>query len=140
MKQTIGHMTKQDDNKNTGYRQQDYRQPVKRYCQTLDLKDDPKLIAQYVEAHSRYKQWPEIREGIREVGILEMEIYLLGNRLFMIVDTPLDFDWSSAMKRLATLPRQAEWEDYVAIFQACREGSTSDEKWQLMDRIFYLYE
>ncbi|MDE6011840.1 MAG: L-rhamnose mutarotase, partial [Prevotella sp.] len=123
--------------KQEGYRQRDFGQPVKRYCQTLDLKNDPNLIARYVEAHSRYKSWPEIRAGIREVGILEMEIYILGNRLFMIVDTPLDFNWESAMARLATLPRQAEWENYVAIFQACKEGSTSDEKWQLMERMFY---
>ena len=133
-------MTEQNNKKNQGYLQKKFRQPVKRYCQTLDLKDDPELITRYIEAHSRYKSWPEIREGIREVGILEMEIYLLGNRLFMIVETPLDFDWDKAMARLATLPRQAEWEDYVAVFQASKEGSTSDEKWQLMDRIFYLYE
>lgn len=126
--------------KQEGYRQRDLGQPVKRYCQTLDLKNDPDLITRYVEAHSRYKSWPEIRAGIREVGILEMEIYILGNRLFMIVDTPLDFDWESAMARLATLPRQAEWENYVAIFQACKEGSTSDEKWQMMERMFYLYD
>ena len=123
-----------------GYRQKEYGQPVKRYCQTLDLKDDPELTAKYVEAHSRYKSWPEIREGIRAVGILEMEIYLLGNRLFMIVETPLDFDWDTAMKKLSTLPRQAEWAAYVAMFQDCKPGSTSNEKWQLMERIFYLYE
>ena len=46
----------------------------------------------------------------------------------------------SAMKRLATLPRQQEWEDYMAMFQDCKPGSTSDEKWQMMDRMFYLYE
>ena len=65
---------------------------------------------------------------------------LLGNRLFMIVETPLDFDWDSAMARLATLPRQQEWEDYMAIFQDCNEGDTADEKWQMMERIFYLYD
>ena len=123
-----------------GYRQKEYGQPVKRYVQTLDLKENPELIARYVEAHSRYHSWPEIREGIRQVGILEMEIYILGNRLFMIVETPLDFCWDSAMSRLATLPRQQEWEDYVAMFQNCPKGSTSSGKWQLMERIFYLYD
>jgi len=121
-----------------GYKQKEYGQAVKRYCQTLDLKDDPELIAKYREAHSRYKFWPEIREGIQQVGILEMEIYILGNHLFMIVETPLDFEWDVAMARLATLPRQEEWEDYVAIFQDCKPGSTSDQKWQLMERIFNL--
>ena len=113
---------------------------MKRYCQTLDLKDDQELIKCYVEAHSHYKSWPEIREGIRSVGILEMEIYILGNRLFMIVETPLDFDWDTAMTRLASLPRQQEWEDYVALFQDCPAGSTSAGKWQMMERMFYLYE
>ena len=123
-----------------GYQVKQYNQPVKRYCQTLDLKDDPELIARYVEAHDRFHAWPEIREGIREVGILEMEIYILGNRLFMIVETPLDFDWDAAMARLATLPRQQEWEDYVAMFQACRTGASSNDKWQMMERMFFLYE
>lgn len=58
----------------------------------------------------------------------------------MIVEAPLDFDWDSAMKRLAQLPRQTEWEDYVARFQECVQGSSSAEKWQLMERLFYLYE
>ena len=126
--------------KTEGYKQKEYGQPVKRYCQTLDLKDNPKLIAMYREAHDRQHAWPEILAGIREVGILEMEIYILGNRLFMIVEAPVDFDWDAAMARLAGLPRQEEWEAYVAMFQACRPGSTSDEKWQMMERMFCLYD
>lgn len=58
---------------------------MKRYCQTLELYNDPELIAGYVEEHSRV--WPEIKAGIREVGILDMQIYMYENRLFMIVDT-----------------------------------------------------
>ena len=116
-----------------------YQVPVKRYVQTMDLKDEPALIAEYRKRHSRGEAWPEIQAGIREVGILEMDIYILGTRLVMIVETPLDFDWDSAMARLATLPRQQEWEDYMAMFQQCAEGATSDEKWQMMERMFYLY-
>lgn len=123
-----------------GYRQKDYGQPVKRYCQALDLKDNPELIAKYKEAHSQSRAWPEIIEGIRSVGILEMELYILGNRLFMIVETPLDFDWDDAMAKLATLPRQSEWEDFVSLFQDCRPGSTSDQKWSMMERMFHLYD
>lgn len=82
--------------KENGYVVQEYKVPVKRYCQTMDLKDNPELIAEYVKRHSEAEAWPEIRAGIREVGILEMEIYILGTRLFMIVETPLDFDWETA--------------------------------------------
>ena len=123
-----------------GYPTKQHAVAVKRYCRTMDLKSDNVLISEYVDRHSCGKVWPEILEGIRSVGILEMEIYLLGNRLFMIVETPLDFDWDSAMERLANLPRQQEWEDYMSIFQDCSEGDTADEKWMMMERIFKLYE
>ena len=126
--------------KTEGYKVKSYSQPVKRYCQTLSLRDNPELIEAYRKAHSKEESWPEIRAGIREVGILEMEIHILGSKLFMIVETPLNFDWDKAMAKLATLPRQAEWEEYVAKFQQCAEGATSDEKWQMMERMFYLYE
>ena len=123
-----------------GYRVRSYAVPVKRYCRTLELRDNPQLIAEYRKRHSREETWPEIRQGIREVGILEMEIYIRGTKLFMIVETPLDFDWDQAMARLATLPRQQEWEDYMAVFQQAGAGMSSAEKWQPMERMFYLYE
>lgn len=125
--------------KTEGYKVQEYHGPVKRYCQTMDLRDNPELIKKYKEAHDREHFWDEIKQGIRSVGILEMEIYILDTRLFMIVETPLDFDWDTAMARLATLPRQEEWEAYVAQFQQCNENATSDEKWRMMERMFYLY-
>jgi L-rhamnose mutarotase len=123
-----------------GYRVKEHGCSTERYCQTLELKDVPELIQEYIMFHSQAYAWPEIREGIRSVGILEMEIYISGNRLFMIVETPLDFDWDKAMAELATLPLQKEWEDYMAVFQLCKPGATSAEKWKMMERIFYLYE
>lgn len=122
------------------YKVKDFGQPTKRYCQTLELKDDPELIREYCRLHSREVHQKLIRDGIREVGILEMEIYILGNRLFMIVETPLDFEWDSAMARLAGLPGQADWEKLVDKYQACKPGSASSEKWQLMERMFFLYD
>ena len=109
---------------------------MKRYCQTLELRDDREMIEKYVEAHAHV--WTEVQQGIRSVGILDMQIYLLGNRLFMICDTVDDFDWQQDNARLATLPRQAEWEAYVARFQGCDPAAPSTAKWQLMERIFKL--
>ena len=122
-----------------GYKVKEYGQAVKRYCQTMELRDDPELIKRYRQAHDSEHAWKEILDGIRSVGILEMEIYIHETRLVMIVETPLDFDWDTAMARLATLPRQQEWEDYMALFQKCKEGESSDEKWKMMERMFYLY-
>ena len=113
---------------------------VKRYVQFLEITDDPELMAQYRYWHSEEHHWREIREGIRAVGILEMELYMLGNKLVMIVDAPADFRWQEAMTRLATLPRQQEWEESMAEYQQCRQDATSDEKWQMMERMFHLYE
>lgn len=109
----------------------------KRYCKTLELRDDASLIAAYRQAHTPAAVWPEITQGMREVGILDMEIYLLGTHLFMIMDTEPDFDHDAAMQALAAKPRQAEWEAYVATFQQTA-GTTADAKWQLMKRIYKL--
>ena len=128
-----------ENSKMNGYKVQKYDIPVKRFCQTLDLKGNPELIAEYRKRHSEGEAWSEILDGIREVGILEMEIYIVGTRLFMIVETPVDFDWSTAMARLSTLPRQQEWEDYMSEFQVAPPGASSDEKWVLMERMFHLY-
>lgn len=123
-----------------GYPAKSCHQSVKRYCRTLDLRDDAELIAEYRRRHAEGAIWAEIVAGIREVGILEMEIYILGTRLFMIIETPLDFKWEEAMDRLAKLPRQQEWEDYMSVFQLAVPGSSSTQKWQPMERMFHLYD
>ena len=109
---------------------------MKRYCQTLELVDDEEMIRKYVEVHANV--WPEIMEGQKQVGILDMQIYLHGTHVFMICDTVDDFDWERDMNRLSALPRQAEWEAYVAQYQGASLQAKSHEKWQLMDKIFQL--
>lgn len=109
---------------------------MKRYCQTLTLVNNEELIRKYVEVHS--KVWPEVMEGQHAVGILDMQIYRHGNQVFMICDTVDDFDWERDMARLAKLPRQAEWEAFVAEYQGCDPNAPSADKWHLMDKIFQL--
>jgi len=110
----------------------------KRYCKTLSLKDDDQLIDDYKKVHAPGNTWPEISQGMREVGIIDMEIYIFGTRLFMIMDTIADFDHDKAMAELAKKPRQSEWEAYVSRFQQSSAEATADEKWQLMERIYKL--
>ena len=109
---------------------------MQRFVNTLRLVDDPKAIAQYCEVHDRI--WPEIVEGIRSVGIQTMDIYLSGNLAVMIVEIPDHLDLDQAMSTLATMPRQAEWEEYVARFQQCLPGDTSADKWKRMTKVFGL--
>lgn len=102
----------------------------------MELEDNPELIEKYIDAHRRI--WPEIPAGIRQVGIERMDIYRLGTRLVMITEMADGIDRDEAMARLATLPRQAEWEAYVGRFQRCKAGATSADKWQLMEQYFSL--
>lgn len=110
--------------------------PFKRYCKALTLQDDPTLMAKYAQVHRPDAVWPEITQGMKDVGILDMEIYRFGNILFMIMDTVVDFEHDTAMQRLATQPRQSEWEAYVSQFQQTDAQATADEKWQLLERVY----
>ncbi|HEY9124958.1 MAG TPA: L-rhamnose mutarotase [Bacteroidales bacterium] len=108
----------------------------KRYCKTMELRNDAQLIEAYKKAHAKGAAWPEITQGMKEVGIIDMEIYLFGTKLFMIMDTVADFDHDKAMAQLATKPRQSEWEAYMSQFQDTSAEATADQKWQLMERIY----
>lgn len=108
----------------------------KRYCKALKLKDHSQLIEEYKKVHAPGAVWPEITQGMRDVGIVDMEIYILGTQLFMIMDTTADFDHDKAMKELAGKPRQSEWEAYVSRFQKTSADASADQKWQLMERIY----
>lgn len=109
---------------------------MKRFVKTLYLVDSPEAIAGYKRVHDEI--WPEIVKGIQEVGISTMDVYLLGNLAVMIIEIENDIDMDEAMSRLATLPRQDEWERYVARFQQCRPEDMSAGKWKQMDQIFKL--
>ena len=132
-------MAQKIENEETGYAQSDYGIETKRYCMTLDLKDDPKLIEEYEDWHEAENIWKEVPEGIRKIGILDSEIYRSGTTLFMILTVPVDFDFETQMGILAGLPRQAEWEDFMTKYQASKPGSSSAEKWTKMVRVFKLH-
>lgn len=112
----------------------------KRYCKTLELRNDIGLIEAYKKAHAKGQAWPEITQGMREVGILDMEIYLAGTRLFMIMDTVPDFDHDKAMKELSLKPRQSEWESYMSQFQSASADLSADQKWRFVERIYKMGE
>ncbi len=84
--------------------------------------------------------WKEIIDGIKAVGIQEMELYICGNELVMIVDAPDNFNWDEAMAQLASLPRQQEWETWNSQFQQCSPTDTSNQKWRMMKKFFHLYD
>ena len=95
----------QDSGDSYGYVQKTQPAPVKRYCQTLQLKDDPELIAEYEKWHRSENIWKEITAGLKKVGVIDSEIYRHGTLLVMILTVPADFDFEKQMGKLAGLPR-----------------------------------
>ena len=106
-----------------------------RYCLTLDLKNDPELIRRYEEHHKSV--WPEIKNSIRNAGILQMEIYRYATRLFMIIEVKDDFSFDDKKKADDANPKVQEWEHLMWQFQQS-VGTGKNEKWVLMNRIFEL--
>lgn len=82
---------------------------LKRYCKTLDLQDDPMLIAEY-EAHHK-KIWPEITEYLKNTGIEHMEIWRIGTRLFMIMDVNITYDLNVILESEVN----QRWEHFVIL-------------------------
>ena len=109
---------------------------MKRYCLTLDLKDDPGLILEYEKYHE--KVWPEIIASIKDAGIENMQIYRYGTRLFMIMEVSDDFSFENKGLADANNPKVQEWEDLMWKYQQPLPGAAKGEKWMLMDKIFEL--
>src|SRR5215469_7428615 len=108
----------------------------RRYCLTLDLKDSPALIAEYRRYHERV--WPEITQSIRDAGIEDMEIYLLGTRMFMIMEVNGNFSFAGKTEADRTNPKVREWEELMWQFQQPLPQAKPGEKWLLMERVFKL--
>lgn len=111
---------------------------MQRFIQTITLRDTAEALDAYRRAHDNI--WPEITRGIRSVGIRTMDLYLLGNRAVMLLEVPDGVDVDEAFRTLAELPRQAEWEEFVAQWQQCDPGASSAQKWTPMEKIFSLPE
>ncbi len=109
---------------------------MKRYCFALDLKDDEELIKEYELRHKSVA--PAIIESITSAGITVMDIYRVGNRLFMImeVDESFSFERKNAMD--AANPAVQEWEQHVWKYQQALPFAKPGEKWVLMEQIFAL--
>jgi L-rhamnose mutarotase len=109
---------------------------TQRYCLTLDLKDDPELIAEYKRYHE--KIWPEISKSIKDAGILGLEIYLLGTRMFMILEADETFSFEKKAQADRADPKVQEWENLMWKFQKALPEARPGEKWLLMEQIFKL--
>ena len=107
-----------------------------RYCYACDLKNDPTLIAEYKAYHKAV--WPEIIQSIKNAGVLDMEIYLHSNRLYMVMEVGNDFDAEQKAKLDAENPKVQEWETLMWKYQQALPTAEPGQKWVPMERIFKL--
>jgi L-rhamnose mutarotase len=111
---------------------------MKRYCFALDLVDDPALIDEYEQLHKSENAWPENIAGIRQAGIIDMQIFRTGNRMFMIMDTDESFSFDRKALLDAANPRLQDWEELMWKYQLALPWAKPGEKWVLMNKIFQL--
>ncbi len=111
---------------------------MKRYCMALDLEDDPDLISAYQEWHKAENGWPEVNESILAAGVRQMEIYCVGNRLFMIMETEDSFSFERKAMLDAANPKVQEWEKLMWRFQRPLPFAKEGEKWMVMNKIYEL--
>jgi L-rhamnose mutarotase len=109
---------------------------TRRYCLTLDLQDDPNLIAEYKRYHE--KIWPEITQSIKDSGIHDLEIYIRGTRLCMFVEVDENFSFEKKPAADRKNPKVQEWENLMWRFQRALPEAQPGDKWLLMERIFKL--
>ena len=109
---------------------------MQKFCLTIDLKDDPQLIEEYIEYHKNV--WPEILSGIRLSGIDHMEIYCLSTRLFMVIEASDDFSFEKKATLDQSNQKAQDWETLMWKYQQSLPGSRPGEKWMMMHKIFTL--
>ncbi len=109
--------------------------PKKRFIWTLLLQEDTDLIAEYKRVHGIGQAWPEITANMKSVGVKDMEIYLSGTQAILIMDTIPEFNLEAVGPKWQTLPREKEWQSYVAKFQRTDPESSIQEKWQDMTKL-----
>jgi L-rhamnose mutarotase len=109
---------------------------MKIHCLALDLKDDPELIAAYRRWHEHGVIWPDVLEAVRANGVLKEEIFLLGTRMVMVLQTADEFSFEAKIAADRANPRMQEWEALMDRFQQPLPQAGPGEKWVCMEQIF----
>lgn len=109
---------------------------TQQYCLALDLIDNEVLITEYKAYHQSV--WPEVIQSIKDAGIHLLNIYCVGNRLFMIIETDETFSFEKKAMMDASNDKVQEWEQLMWKFQQALPWAKQGEKWMLMEKIFEL--
>ncbi|KQW80786.1 L-rhamnose mutarotase [Brevundimonas sp. Root1279] len=109
-----------------------------RHCLLLDLVDDPESMVRYRAWHEPGRTPEAVIRSIRAADITAMEIYQLGDRLVMIMETGPAFSAETKAKADASDPDVQAWERLMDQFQTPTPFARAGEKWTPAERIFDL--
>ena len=111
---------------------------MRRLCFALDLKDQPELIAAYKRWHTPGGPPAAVTAAIRGAGIEALQIYLTGNRLFMLMEVAADFSLEAKAAADAANPDVIAWEKLMWSFQQALPWSQPGQKWVPTELIYDL--
>lgn len=111
---------------------------MQKFCFAAELKEDNSLIEEYEQWHRPENSWPEVNDSITGAGIIRMEIFRTGNRLFMIMETDDAFDPLRKEAMDAANPFVQKWEALMWRYQQPLPWASPGEKWIRMEKIFEL--
>src|SRR5438132_3283370 len=106
------------------------------YGMALDLRDDPQLIARYKKEHAEV--WPEVVARLRDIGVTEMKIFVLGRRMFMYCETRDGFDPAHDFARSNDDPTYKKWDELMRTMQQRVDEARPGEWWAQMELVFDL--
>jgi L-rhamnose mutarotase len=109
---------------------------MKRFAQTVMLKDDPEIIRRYEEYHAH--PWPEVVEGTLACGVQRIFIYRFGRLLFMYLEVPDDFELDRDFDGYMSTARAREWDELMRTFQEPVEGAEPGKTWVPMTEVYAL--
>ena len=115
--------------------------PIVRRCFAVDLEDDPESIARYRAWHAAGGVPAAVTAAIRQDGVLSLEIWLVGDRMFMIMEQDADQapDPEEKKARDSANPEVAAWDALMRKFQKPLPFAP-DQTWVEMERIYALAE
>ena len=109
---------------------------MKRFALAIDLKDDPALIAEYERYHVNVPK--PILQSLRDAGVIREDIYRVGTRLFMVLETTDDFTLEKKAQMDAANKHIQEWEVLMKQLQTPLPEAKPGEKWVVMKQVFEL--
>jgi L-rhamnose mutarotase len=94
-------------------------------------------VIEHYKQHHR-SPWPDVVDCLKQIGVTEMRIFLIGRRLFMYMEAIDGFDPSRDFPKLNEQARYREWDELMRTMQERAPEAREDDWWSPMEEVFDL--